>query len=79
MPNTEVFRRLAARMGFDEPCFRDDDEAIARAAFRRGDPRMDGIDWDTLKARGWQRLPCRAPYAPFAQGGFPTPSGKCEL
>ena len=34
LPNTEIFRRLAARMGFDEPCFRDSDEAIAAAAFR---------------------------------------------
>ncbi len=50
LPNTEVFRRLAARMGFTEPCFRDSDEDIARAAFRRDDPRVRGLDWDTLKA-----------------------------
>ena len=31
LPNTEVFRRLAARMGFNEPCFRDTDEDLARA------------------------------------------------
>ena len=35
LPNTEVFRRLAARMGFTEPCFRDTDEDIARQAWRR--------------------------------------------
>ena len=40
LPNTEVFRRLAAAMGFDEPCFRDSDDDIARQAFRRDDPRM---------------------------------------
>jgi anaerobic selenocysteine-containing dehydrogenase len=79
LPNTELFRRLAARMGFTEPCFADDDDALARAAFRRDDPRMEGIDWDTLKTRGWQRLAVPRPYAPFAQGGFPTTSGKCEL
>jgi anaerobic selenocysteine-containing dehydrogenase len=28
---------------------------------------------------GWQRLAVAAEYAPFAQGGFPTPSGKCQL
>src|SRR3954465_9111863 len=32
LPNSEIFRRLAARMGFDEPCFRDSDEDICRAA-----------------------------------------------
>jgi anaerobic selenocysteine-containing dehydrogenase len=79
LPNTEVFRRLAERMGFSEPCFRDDDDALCRMAFRFDDPRMRGIDWDTLKARGWQRLDVPKPYAPFAQGNFPTPSGKCEL
>ena len=33
-PNTQIFRELAARMGFDEPCFGDDDETLARIAFR---------------------------------------------
>jgi len=79
LPNTEVFRRLAARMGFTEPCFRDDDETLCRTAFRFDDARMQGIDWDTLKARGWQRLNLPRPYAPFAQGDFPTPSGRCEF
>ena len=79
LPNTEVFRRLAARMGFTEPCFRDSDDDLARQAFCAGDPRMRGIDWDGLKAEGWRRLDLPRPYAPFAQGGFPTPSGKCEF
>ena len=72
LPNSEVFRRLAARMGFDEPCFRDSDEDICRTALK-------GVDWGGLKAAGWQRLPVPERFAPFAQGGFPTPSGKCEF
>ena len=32
LPNSEVFRRLAARLGFDEPCFRDSDEDLCRTA-----------------------------------------------
>jgi anaerobic selenocysteine-containing dehydrogenase len=79
LPNTEVFRRLAARMGFTEPCFRDSDEDIARMAFRRDDARGRDLDWDTLKSEGWRRLAVAPQYAPFAQGGFPTPSGKCQL
>jgi anaerobic selenocysteine-containing dehydrogenase len=72
LPNSEVFRRLAARMGFDEPCFRDSDEDICRTALK-------GIGWDGLKKSGWQRLDVPARFAPFAEGGFPTPSGKCEF
>jgi len=78
-PNTEVFRLLAARMGFDEPCFSESDESMAANAFIAGHPRMAGIDWATLKAQGWQRLNVPTPFAPFAQGNFPTPSGKCEF
>jgi anaerobic selenocysteine-containing dehydrogenase len=70
-PNTQVFRDLAARMGFTEPCFADDDETLCRAAI--GDAR----DFDLLLAHGFASLP--VPDAPFADGGFPTPSGKCEF
>ena len=78
-PNTEVFRLLAARMGFDDPCFSDSDEALARQAFRHDDPRAAGLDWETLAARGFARLAVPQRYAPFADGGFPTPSGRCEF
>jgi anaerobic selenocysteine-containing dehydrogenase len=78
-PNSEVFRLLAARMGFDEPCFRDADEDICRQALQSGNPRMQGIDWETLKERGWMRLGVPERFAPFAEGAFPTPSGKCEF
>jgi len=79
LPNTEVFRRLAAHMGFDEPCFRDSDDDLARVAYRRGDARTQGWDWESLKRDGWHRLTLPATYAPFAEGGFPTLSGRCEF
>jgi len=79
LPNTEVFRRLAARMGFSEPCFADSDDAMARQAWRRTDPRAADLDWDALKKDGWRRLALPAIHAPFAQGNYPTPSGKCEF
>jgi anaerobic selenocysteine-containing dehydrogenase len=79
LPNSEVFRRLAARMGFEEPCFRDSDEDLCRTALQSAQPHMRGIEWDALKARGWQRLAVPERYAPFAEGGFPTPSGRCEF
>ncbi len=79
LPNSEVFRRLAARMGFEEACFRDSDEDIARQAIGSGHANLAGIGWETLKANGWQRLALPKKFAPFAQGGFHTSSGKCEL
>jgi anaerobic selenocysteine-containing dehydrogenase len=79
LPNTEVFRRLAAAMGFDEPCFRDSDEDLCRMAWKPSDPRAQGLDWETLKRDGWKRLNVPSAYAPFAEGNFPTPSGKCEF
>lgn len=78
-PNAEVFRLLAKRMGFTEACFDDDDETVARQALGRDHPHMRGIDWDRLKESGWQRLNVPQRWAPFAEGGFPTPSGKCEF
>jgi anaerobic selenocysteine-containing dehydrogenase len=79
LPNSEVFRRLAARLGFDEPCFRDSDEDLCRSALQSSSPRMRGIEWEALKSSGWQRLDVPQRFAPFAAGGFPTPSGKCEF
>ena len=74
-PNTQIFRELAAAMGFDEPCFADADEALARIAFR---PASDGgVDFDELRERGWVKLDIAE--APFADGGFPTASGKCLI
>ncbi|MEO7496067.1 MAG: molybdopterin oxidoreductase family protein [Massilia sp.] len=76
-PNTEIFRLLAARMGFDDPCFAETDDQLAAQAFDKRHPRAVHFDWDSLKRRGWQKL--EMPAAPFADGGFPTPSGKCEF
>src|SRR5262245_56611190 len=41
--------------------------------------RFDGITVDRLHREGPLRLDLPADYAPFAEGNFPTPSGKCEL
>jgi anaerobic selenocysteine-containing dehydrogenase len=76
-PNTEIFRLLAARMGFGDSCFTESDEDIAAQAFDNKDERAKDFDWNALKEKGWQKL--NMPAAPFAHGGFPTPSGKCEF
>jgi anaerobic selenocysteine-containing dehydrogenase len=78
-PNTEVFRLLAARLGFEEDCFRDSDEEIARQAIDVEHPALEGITLELLRERGWMRLNVPETFAPFAEGNFPTPTGKCEL
>ena len=69
--NTDIFRALAARMAFGEPCFADDDLTLCRTVM--GDEAL----FARLQQQGFAALP--VPDAPFAQGGFPTPSGKCEF
>jgi anaerobic selenocysteine-containing dehydrogenase len=76
-PNSEIFRLLAARMGYTDPCFQDSDDQIAAVAFDSKDVRAINVDWESLKRKGWQKL--NLPAAPFAEGGFKTPSGKCEF
>jgi anaerobic selenocysteine-containing dehydrogenase len=69
-PNSQIFRELAQRMGFSDPCFADSDEQLARTAF-------PGIDFNALQRDGWVKLPL--PEAPFADGGFLTPDGKAQV
>jgi anaerobic selenocysteine-containing dehydrogenase len=77
--NTELFRRLAARMGMGDPCLRESDEEMARQAFDWDHPRMRGLTFERLEREGAARLSVPEGWAPFAEGGFPTPSGRCEL
>jgi anaerobic selenocysteine-containing dehydrogenase len=69
--NTDVFRALAARMGFTEACFLEDDLALCRQAFG------DRVDFGLLETQGFASL--QVPDAPFAEGRFPTASGRCEF
>ncbi len=77
--NSEVFRLLAARMGFDDACLQDSDEEIARQALDVDHPALRGITLERLREQGWLRLNVPETFAPFDEGNFPTPSGKCEL
>jgi len=78
-PNTQIFRELAAHAGLVDACFADDDDALLRQALDTSDPKMAGVTYDGLMEHGWVRLNLPTPYLPFANGGFATPSGKCEF
>ena len=69
-PNTQIFRELAAQMGFAEPCFADSDEQLARQA-------VPTLDFEQLSQQGWVKLDL--PEAPFAKGGFATANGRAQV
>jgi anaerobic selenocysteine-containing dehydrogenase len=77
-PNTEVFRLLARAMGFEPELFEETDEELARKALGEPGASATGCGLDAAKA-GPVRLDLPEHWAPFAEGNFPTPSGKCEL
>jgi anaerobic selenocysteine-containing dehydrogenase len=88
-PNTEVFRLLARAFGFEAELFEVSDEQLAAEglagpAAPAGRPAAAvaafmPIRLERLRREGPVRLNVPSQYAPFASGGFPTASGKCEL
>ncbi len=70
--NSELFRRLARAMGMTDPCLFDDDATALAAA-------LPTVDLAALRQTGWQRVPYPADGRPYADGAFPTVSGKVEL
>jgi anaerobic selenocysteine-containing dehydrogenase len=81
LPNTEIFRRLAARFGFSDPMFNDDDATLMDAAMDAGDTRLQGFSPS--------KIPLDRALLIAAEDGEPlimcktlapeTPSGKIEL
>jgi anaerobic selenocysteine-containing dehydrogenase len=78
-PNCDVFRALAARMGFDDPCFADSDDDMIRTLLDSPHPFVNGITLEELDCQGSVRLRLPQPFQPFAEGGFGTADGKCHF
>ncbi|MCC7355716.1 MAG: molybdopterin oxidoreductase family protein [Anaerolineae bacterium] len=78
-PNSEVFRLLAYRLGFTDAYFEDSDTDLIRQALASNAPALQGITFERLLQEGFARLSIPEPFIPFAEGRFPTPSGKCEF
>ncbi|MCI4644985.1 MAG: molybdopterin-dependent oxidoreductase [Hyphomonadaceae bacterium] len=81
IPNTELFRRLATRMGYQDEILKFSDDELINNHITWDAPQLEGIDLDYLKTHGFARYQVGSPdeLAPHAQGAFPTPSGKCEF
>ena len=71
-PNTEIFRRLAQRLGLDDPCFRDSDAELV-------DQLLAGFDENGLRERGWTKVDLGQGPLPHAEGGFATATGRATL
>lgn len=79
LPNSEIFRRLAKALDLDHPELQQSDEEIIRDVLDVQHPWMDGVTYEGLMETGWAKLKIPEDWRPYAQGGFPTPSGRCEL
>jgi anaerobic selenocysteine-containing dehydrogenase len=81
IPNNEIFRRLAKRMGYEEENFKWSDTECLENYVDWSSPACDGIDLAYMKEHGFARLNVgtKDNRAPHKQGNFPTPSGKCEF
>jgi len=79
--NFDLFQRLAARFGFDEPRFTLSDKELLAKSLDWDAPMLAGKSFDMLERDGFFRInvPAKDVYAPHAEGNFPTPSGKCEF
>jgi anaerobic selenocysteine-containing dehydrogenase len=77
--NVEVFRLLAARMGFDDQCLRDTEDDMIRTLLDSPHPFVKGITIEELDREHSVRLRIPEPFLPFAEGGFGTSNGKCQF
>lgn len=80
LPNTEIFRQIAARMGLEDPALGESDAEMMESALDWSHPAMQGITLARLRDEGSVRLNLPVPHLPFEQGStLPTPSGKIEI
>ncbi len=77
--NAEVARLLAARLGFDDVVFRLSDRDLIALALRDSAAEQAGASLERLSADGFVRVGPPRGAAVFAEGGFPTPSGRFEF
>jgi len=80
--NVETFRALAVRFGFDkqDACFTESIEQMIEGGLRTKNPLLAGITRDRLEREGHIKIKSDTDvFLPFADGKFPTPSGKAEL
>ena len=77
--NHNTFAAMAQAMGFEEECFRESEDDVIRLALE-GTAHWSHVTFENLLEKGYARvITPTTPHLPFADGVFPTPSGKIEL
>ena len=80
LPNTEIFRRLAARFGYDDPAFQATDLELIDDALDASDARMQGVQPSKIPAGETMHMRLAdGPMIAFKNVFPSTPSGKVEL
>ena len=80
LPNTEIFRRLAMRFGFDEDLMQADDKTLMADALDWSDERLQGTDPESLSQQGAVKLLYDGEPAVLFKNCFPqTGDGKIHL
>jgi anaerobic selenocysteine-containing dehydrogenase len=75
LPNSEIFRRLAAALGYTEPALFEPDRTVIETILDRSGL---GVTWEELVERGTVWI-SDEPRVQFPERVFPTPSGRVEL
>ena len=80
LPNSEIFRRIAAAMGLDDPALRDSDLELIEQALESEHPNLAGITLERLLEEGYVRLSVPEAYAPLARpAALRTTTGKIQV
>jgi anaerobic selenocysteine-containing dehydrogenase len=80
LPNTEIFRRLAARFGYTEPCFTASDAELMDDAIDPADARLGGVRPSEIPLDRAMPMTVQGEDAMMFANVFPkTGSGKVEL
>jgi anaerobic selenocysteine-containing dehydrogenase len=80
LPNTEIFRRLAAKFGFTDAAFKESDVELMDAALNMDDPRMQGMRASKVPIDRAMKMEYAGHEPVLFQNVSPrTPSGKVEL
>lgn len=80
--NTELFRRLAAKMGYvtaGDNAFTQTDEEMIRELIDPANPLLEGITFEQFEENGWVRASVESERRNYLKNGWPTPSKKVEI
>lgn len=80
--NTELFRKLAAKMGYVKPgdnAFTQTDEEMIREIIDPANPLLENVTFEHLDKNGWAHASVESERRNYLKNGWPTPSKKIEI